>query len=37
MTIKPQNKHLNYLIDATFTKVKRLFVLSFKKIEENNV
>ena len=37
MTIKAQNKHLNYLIDATFTKVNRLFAFSFERIEENNV
>ena len=29
MTIQPQNNNLNYLIDPTFTKVDRLFVLSF--------
>ena len=29
MTIQPQNNNLNYLIDQTFTKVNRLFVLSF--------
>ena len=29
MTIQPQNKKLNYLIDPTFTNVNRLFVLSF--------
>ena len=28
---------LNYLIDPTFTRVNRLFVLSFERIEENNV
>ena len=28
VTIQPQNKNLNYLIDPTFTKVNRLFVLS---------
>ena len=37
MTIQPQNNNLNYLIDPTFTKVNRLFVLSFEIIEENNV
>ena len=37
MTIQPQNNNLNYLIDRTFTKVNRLFVLSFEIIEENNV
>ena len=28
-TIQPQNNNLNYLIDPTFTKLNRLFVLSF--------
>ena len=28
MTIQSQNNNLNYLIDPTFTKVNRLFVLS---------
>ena len=37
MTIQSNNNNLNYLIDPTFTKVNRLFVLSFKRIEENNV
>ena len=37
MTIQPQNNDLNYLIDSAFTKVNRLFVFSFKGIEENNV
>ena len=37
MTIHPQNKNLNYLIDPTFTNVNRLFVLSFQRIAgENN-
>ena len=37
MTIQPQNKNLNYLIDPTFTNVNRLFVLSFQRIAgENN-
>ena len=31
MTIQPQNKILNYLIDPTFTSVNRLFVLSFSR------
>ena len=30
MTNQTQNKNLNYLIDAAFTKVNRLFVLSFE-------
>ena len=35
MTTKTQNNNLNYLIDPKFTKVNRLFVLSFEneKIE----
>ena len=31
MTIKSNNSNLNYLIDPTFTKVHRLFVLSFER------
>ena len=34
MTHKTKNKNLNYLTDPTFTKVNRLFVLSFEN--ENN-
>ena len=34
ITIQPQNRNLNYLIDATFTNVNRLFVLSF--LRNNN-
>ena len=37
VTIKNNNDNLSYLIDPTFTNVNRLFVLSFKKIEENNI
>ena len=37
MTIQSNYNNLNYSIDPTFTKVNRLFVLSFKRIEENNV
>ena len=37
MTIQSNNNNLNYLIDPIFTKVNRLFVLSFERIEENNV
>ena len=37
MTIQNNDNNLNYLIDPTFTNVNRLFVLSFKRIEENNV
>ena len=32
MTIQCNNNNLNYLIDPTFTKVNKLFVLSFAKI-----
>ena len=31
MTIQPKNNNLNYLIDPTFTNVKRLFVLPFPR------
>ena len=34
MTNQTKNNDLNYLIDPTFTKVNRLFVLSFEN--ENN-
>ena len=37
ITIQSNNNNLNYLIDPTFTKVNRLFVLSFERFEENNV
>ena len=37
MTIQNNNNNLNYLIDPTFTNVNQLFVLSFERIEENNV
>ena len=37
MTVQSNNNNLNYLIDPAFTKVNRLFVLSFERIEENNV
>ena len=37
MTIQNNNNNLNYLIDPTFANVKKLFVLSFKRIEEKNV
>ena len=37
MNIQSNNNNLNYLIDPTFTKVNRLFVLSFERIAgENN-
>ena len=31
MSIEPQNNNLNYLIDATFTSVNRLFCVIFSK------
>ena len=31
MTIQPENNNLNYLIDAKFTNVNRLFVLPFPR------
>ena len=31
MSIQPKNNNLSYLIDPTFTRVKRLFVLSFSR------
>ena len=34
MTNQTKTNHLNYLIDQTFTKVNRLFVLSFKNEED---
>ena len=37
MTIQPQTNNLNYLIDPTLTNVNRLFVLSFERIEEENI
>ena len=37
MTIQNNNNNLHYLIDPTFTNANRLFVLSFERIEENNV
>ena len=37
MTIQAQSNNLNYLIDPTFPKLSKLFVLSFERIEENNV
>ena len=37
MTIENNNNNLNYLIDPTFTNVNRLFVLSYERIEEDNV
>ena len=38
ITIQSNNNNVNYLIDPTFTKVDRLFVLSFERIAgENNI
>ena len=37
MTIRNNNNNLNYLIDPTFTNINRLFVLWYKRIDENNV
>ena len=37
ITVQSNNNNLNYLIDPTFTKVNRSFVLSFERIEEDNV
>ena len=36
ITIQPQNNNLNYLIDPTFTKANRLFILSFERIAAEN-
>ena len=35
VNIQNNNNNLNYSNDLTFTNVNRLFVLSFKRIEEN--
>ena len=37
MTIQSNNNNLNHLIDPIFTKVSRLFVLSFERNKEKNV
>ena len=37
MSVQSNNNNLNYLIDPTFTNVNRLFVLSFERIEEDNM
>ena len=37
MTIQNNNNNLNYLTDPTFANVNRLFVLSFERIEEDNI
>ena len=36
MTIQSSNNGLNYLMDPTFTKVNRLFVLSFERNAERD-
>ena len=36
MTVQSNNDNLNYSIDPTSTKVSRLFIFSFERIEENN-
>ena len=37
MTIQNNNENLNFLIDPTCTNVTRLFVISFERIEEDNI
>ena len=37
VNIQNNNNNLNYLIDPTFTNINRLFVLSFERIDENNI
>ena len=37
MTIQNNNNNLNYIIDPTFANVNKLFVLSFERIEEDNI
>ena len=37
MTVQSYSNKFNCLFDPTFTKVYRLFVLSFEKFEEDNV
>ena len=36
ITVQSNNNNLNYLIDPTFAKVNRLFVLPFERIAEEN-
>ena len=36
MTIQSNNNNLNYLIDPTFTNVKRFFILLFQRIAAEN-
>ena len=37
MSVQSNNNNLNYLIDPTFTNVNRLFLLSFQRIEEDDI
>ena len=37
MSVQSNNNNINYLIDPTFANVNRLFVLSFERIEEDNI
>ena len=37
MSVQNNNNNLNYLIDPTFTNVNRLFVLSYERIEEDDI
>ena len=37
VSVQSNNNNLNYLIDPIFTNVNRLFVLSFERIEEENI
>ena len=37
MSLQNNNNNLNYLIDPAFTDVNRLFVLSYKRIEEDDI
>ena len=36
ITVQSNNNNLNYLTDPTFTKVNRLFVLSFQRFAAEN-
>ena len=37
MSVQSNNNNINYLIDPTFTNINRLFVLSYERIEEDNI
>ena len=37
MSVQSNDNNLNYLTDPTFTNVNRLFVLSFERIEEDDI